>query len=353
MTPDPTVQTRQQGVRRWSSKLPGSVTPAVRGLAIASLVSQIMIVVTGGAVRLTASGLGCPTWPRCTAESLVNTPEMGIHGVIEFGNRMLTFVLTVIAFAMMAALWNMRRDRRDLFFLAVALLAGIPAQALIGGITVLTQLNPWVVGWHFIVSMALVALATLLVNRARPFPDDGGNPVATGTAGSKVNAPASKVHGATTTASAPTSKTVRQLLAAIGILTGLAVALGVIVTGSGPHAGDADAPRNGLNSDLMTRVHVLPVYLLVAATIVALVLVYRRHHSRHLRRAMVILAVVVLLQGLVGYIQHFTGLPVALVALHMLGASLLVAAATNAIDQGYDRGIPRPERTEQVSPAGR
>lgn len=338
MTPDPTVQTRPHGVRRWTAKLPGSVTPVVRGLAIASLVSQIMIVVTGGAVRLTASGLGCPTWPRCTAESLVNTPEMGIHGVIEFGNRMLTFVLTVIAFAMLAAVWNMRRDRRDLFFLAVALLAGIPAQALIGGITVLTQLNPWVVGWHFIVSMALVALATLLVNRARPFPDAGSNPAANNPVVSGVSTPA--------------SKTVRQLLAAIGILTGLAVVLGVIVTGSGPHAGDADAPRNGLNSDLMTRVHVLPVYLLVAATIVALVLVYRRHHSRHLRRAMVILAVVVLLQGLVGYIQHFTGLPIALVALHMLGASLLVAAATNAIDQGCDRGIPRPERSGRVSPAG-
>ncbi|GAB3525279.1 COX15/CtaA family protein [Arthrobacter monumenti] len=348
MTPDPTVQTRPQGLRRWTSKLPGSVTPAVRGLAIASLVSQIMIVVTGGAVRLTASGLGCPTWPRCTAESLVNTPEMGIHGVIEFGNRMLTFVLTIIAFAMLAAVWNMRRDRRDLFFLAVALLAGIPAQALIGGITVLTQLNPWVVGWHFIVSMALVALATLLVNRARPFPD-GGNRNAYSQAADKpaANAPARY------RVSTPASKTVRQLLAAIGILTGLAVVLGVIVTGSGPHAGDANAPRNGLNSDLMTRVHVLPVYLLVAATVVALVLVYRRHHSRSLRRAMVILAVVVLLQGLVGYIQHFTGLPVALVALHMLGASLLVAAAANAIDQGYDRGIPRPETSEQVSPASR
>lgn len=329
MASDPTVQTAPDGPRKWISKLPQSVTPAVRRLAVASLVSQILIVVTGGAVRLTASGLGCPTWPRCTADSLVNTPEMGIHGIIEFGNRTLTFVLTIIAFAMLAAVWNLRRDRRDLFFLSVALLAGIPAQALIGGITVLTQLNPWVVGWHFIVSMALIVLATLLVNRARPLPASGPSGHLTA------------------------SQTVRQLLSAIGILTGLAVALGVIVTGSGPHAGDANAPRNGLNSDLMTRVHVLPVYLLVAATVVALVLVYRRHHSRQLRRAMVMLAAVVLLQGLIGYIQHFTGLPVALVALHMLGASLLVAAAANAIDQGYDRGIPRPGRSEQLSPADR
>lgn len=313
-------------VRGLSSRLPEGVTRTVRGLAIASLVSQILIVVTGGAVRLTASGLGCPTWPRCTAESLVNTPEMGIHGIIEFGNRTLTFVLTAIAIAMLVSVWRFRRQRRDLFFLSIALLAGIPAQALIGGITVLTQLNPWVVGCHFIVSMTLISLATLLVNRARPMP-----------AGSRQD------HGPM-----PASKTVRQLLAAIGVLTAAAVALGVIVTGSGPHAGDADAPRNGLNSDLMTRIHVAPVYLLVIATVAALILVYLRHHDRQLQRAMVMLAVIVLFQGTVGYIQHFTGLPVVLVALHMLGASLLVAAATNAIDRGFARGLP--QRDQQQPP---
>lgn len=317
------------GIGRLATRLPEGVTTTVRVLAIASLVSQILIVVTGGAVRLTASGLGCPTWPRCTTESLVNTPEMGIHGIIEFGNRTLTFVLTIIAFAMLISLWRFRRQRRDLFFLSIALLAGIPAQALIGGITVLTQLNPWVVGWHFIVSMTLIALATLLVNRAYPMPSGAS---AAGGPG-------------------PASQTVRYLLAAIAVLTAVAVVLGVLVTGSGPHAGDADAPRNGLNSDLITRIHVAPVYLLVAATVVALVLVYRRQHERRLRRAMVMLAVVVLLQGLVGYIQHFTGLPVALVALHMLGASLLVAAATNAVDKGTGGGLPRVEPREATGTA--
>ncbi|GAB3250563.1 COX15/CtaA family protein [Arthrobacter pigmenti] len=306
------------GARGLVARLPEGVTRTVRSLAIASLISQILIVVTGGAVRLTASGLGCPTWPRCTAESLVNTPEMGIHGIIEFGNRTLTFVLTIIAIAMLVSVWRFRRQRRDLFLLSIALLAGIPAQALIGGITVLTGLNPWVVGWHFIVSMTLIALATLLVNRARPLP-----------------ASDERDHDP-----APASKTVRQLLAAIGVLTAVAVMLGVIVTGSGPHAGDADAPRNGLNSDLMTRMHVAPVYLLVAATFAALVLVYLRQHNRQLRRAMVMLTVIVLFQGIVGYVQHFTGLPVVLVALHMLGASLLVSAATNAIDKGFGRGLP-------------
>ncbi|WP_051298466.1 COX15/CtaA family protein [Arthrobacter castelli] len=318
------------GLRSLAARLPGGVTRTVRGLAIASLVSQVLIVVTGGAVRLTASGLGCPTWPQCTAESLINTPEMGIHGIIEFGNRTLTFVLTFIAFAMLLAVWRFRRQRRDLFFLSIALLAGIPAQALIGGITVLTQLNPWVVGWHFIVSMTLIALATLLVNRARPMPAGTGDG-----------------HGPTRA-----STTVRQVLVAIGVLTAITVMLGVIVTGSGPHAGDADAPRNGLDPELMTRIHVAPVYLLVAATAAALILVYRRHHHRQLRQAMVMLAVVVLLQGMVGYIQHFTGLPVMLVALHMLGASLLVCAATNAIDKGLGRGLP-PVETQPSSSTAR
>src|SRR5919106_3818666 len=134
----------------------------VRRLALVSIVANAGIVVTGGAVRLTASGLGCPTWPRCTDNSLVNTPEMGIHGFIEFGNRLLTFALAAVAALMLVYLWNLRKERRDLFLLALGLLASIPAQAIIGGITVLTQLNPWVVGLHFLVSMALVVFATLL-----------------------------------------------------------------------------------------------------------------------------------------------------------------------------------------------
>ena len=148
------------------SGLPVTVDKTVQRLAVLSLIGQTLLIVTGGAVRLTASGLGCPTWPRCTDPSLANTPEMGIHGIIEFGNRLLTFALAAVAVTMLVYLWNLRKERRDLFLLALGLLASIPAQAVIGGITVLTQLNPWVVGLHFLVSMALVVVATLLVNRA-------------------------------------------------------------------------------------------------------------------------------------------------------------------------------------------
>lgn len=279
--------------------------PLIRRLAIASLVSQVLIVVTGGAVRLTSSGLGCPSWPNCSPESLVSTPEMGIHGVIEFGNRTLTFVLTAIAVAMLVAVWKQRRTRTDLYRLSIALLAGIPAQAVIGGITVWSGLNPWVVGWHFIVSMALIALATVLVNRT---------------------------HGSAPAAEVPV--VLRWLLTALAVCAAAAIVLGVVVTGSGPHAGDAAAPRNGLDPALLTRLHVVPVYLMVAGTLAAIVLVRRAAAPRRLRHALDLVGVVVVVQGLIGYVQHFTGLPILLVALHMLGASLLTAATAHAVYLG-------------------
>ncbi|MEO8221932.1 MAG: COX15/CtaA family protein, partial [Specibacter sp.] len=149
--------------RSFADRLPTSITPVLRRLSIASLVGQGVLIVSGGVVRLTGSGLGCPTWPKCTAESITNTPAMGIHGVIEFGNRTLTFLLAAIALAMLVMLWNLRKERKDLFWLALGLLASIPAQAVLGGITVLSGLNPYVVSLHFLVSAALVVVSMLLV----------------------------------------------------------------------------------------------------------------------------------------------------------------------------------------------
>ena len=138
--------------------------------AWATLVVQIGIVGTGGLVRLTGSGLGCPTWPQCTAESLVPTPEMGIHGVIEFGNRLLTFVLVIVAILMFLFVVRMRRRRRDLFWLSLVIGLYVPLQAIIGGITVLTNLNPYVVGLHYFASVVLVALSAVLVARVYAVP---------------------------------------------------------------------------------------------------------------------------------------------------------------------------------------
>lgn len=294
---------------RLTARLPHSVDARVRGLAVASLIGQTLLVVTGGAVRLTASGLGCPTWPRCTDTSLVNTPEMGIHGFIEFGNRLLTFALAAVAALMLVYLWNLRKERRDLFLLALGLLASIPAQAVIGGITVLTNLNPWVVGLHFLVSMALVVFATLLVNRAF------------GRTGRFITLRLPALPGV-----------MRPVTAAVAIFSSLAVMLGVVVTGSGPHAGDADAPRNGLDWDLFSHIHAVPAYLITAGTAVALALVLIRRITGPFRAAVAGLLGVTVLQAIIGFTQYYNGIPALLVGAHMLGAALLMAAATNAWD---------------------
>lgn len=289
--------------------LPVTVNKTVQRLAVLSLIGQTVLIVTGGAVRLTSSGLGCPTWPRCTDSSLVNTPEMGIHGIIEFGNRLLTFALAAVAVAMLVYLWNLRRERRDLFVLALGLLASIPAQAVIGGITVLTQLNPWVVGLHFLVSMALVVVATLLVNRA---------------------------HGRTgrfRVAELPALPGVaRPLMTAVALFAALAVCLGVVVTGAGPHAGDADAPRNNLDWDLFSHIHAAPAYLVTAGALFALYLVLRDRIPGPFRTAVVMLLGVTVLQAAIGFTQYYNGIPALLVAAHMLAAALLMSAATNAAD---------------------
>ena len=138
----------------------------VRRLALASLVANVGIVLTGGAVRLTGSGLGCPTWPRCTDESWTATPEMGIHGVVEFGNRTLTFVLGAIAVAGLVAVWRLRPRPGGLVWPAAGVLVGIGAQGLIGGITVWTDLNPWIVAAHFLVSVGIITVAYVFWQRA-------------------------------------------------------------------------------------------------------------------------------------------------------------------------------------------
>jgi cytochrome c oxidase assembly protein subunit 15 len=292
-----------------TSRLPVTVDKTVQRLAVSSLIGQIVLVVTGGAVRLTSSGLGCPTWPRCTDTSLVNTPEMGIHGIIEFGNRLLTFALAAVAVMMLVYLWNLRKERRDLFLLALGLLASIPAQAIIGGITVLSGLNPWVVGLHFLVSMALVVFATLLVNRAY-----------------------GRTGKARTVALPALPGAARPVMSAVALFSALAVCLGVVVTGAGPHAGDADAPRNGLDWDLFSHIHAAPAYLVTAGALFALYLVLRNRIAGPFRTAVLLLLAVTVLQGVIGFTQYYNGIPALLVAVHMLGAALLMSAASNAAD---------------------
>lgn len=303
------MSTTSPATNSWTDKLPTTVNNTVHRLAIASLASQIGIIITGGAVRLTKSGLGCSQWPNCVPGSMTPVAEMGVHGLIEFGNRMLTFILAAIAVAMIVSIWRMRSTHKTIYRLSIALLAVIPAQALIGGITVWSKLNPWVVSLHFLVSAALVMAAALLVNRT------------------------GALRRGATSLGAPAGSTQRFLAWTIFTTSILALVLGTIVTGTGPHAGDADAPRHMFDPYIVTRIHVVPVYLLVIATVAALVLALRHDSDAKLRTPLWLMAGVVVLQGVIGYVQHFTGLPILLVLLHMLGASLLAAAAVNVWDR--------------------
>ncbi len=266
------------------------LAPYVRQLGWASLVANVGIVVTGGAVRLTGSGLGCPTWPRCTDESFRPHGALDLHEAIEFGNRMLTFVLTAVAVATFVAAWQ--TGRRQLRVLALVLALGVPAQAVIGGITVLTELNSWVVSLHLLLSMAMVGVAVLFLRRL-------DHPDAVWTRG-------------------PLQALAWTLFGSAWVV----LYLGTIVTGAGPHAGDVDTPRNGIDPLQISQLHADSVFLLVGLTIGLL------FAAGPARRVVAILLGVELAQGAIGFVQYFTDLPEVLVGFHMLGAAVISATVT-------------------------
>jgi heme a synthase len=265
----------------------------LRATALANLIANVAIVVTGGAVRLTGSGLGCPTWPKCTAESLTTTKAMGIHGAIEFGNRTLNGALI---FFMLAALLLAYLHRRGIGW-AVATLVGVPAQIVWGGLVVLTKLNPWMVGGHFLISMGIVAAAY-------------GFWRTTGPEGAGLVVP----------------RELRWLAYAVLAATVGVLVVGTIVTGSGPHAGDANVRRNGLDPAQISQVHADLVFLVFGLSIAAW-LALRAFRAVPATRAATVLIVVLAAQGLIGFVQYFSNLPVVLVGAHMLGAALVWIAA--------------------------
>ncbi len=293
--------------RLWNS-VAGWLGDHIHAVAVASLCVNILIVVTGGVVRLTGSGLGCPTWPRCTEDSFTPHGAMTVHAAIEFGNRLVTFLIAAVAIAMFIAAW--RSGRRSLVRLALVLALGVPAQAVIGGVTVLTDLNPWIVAFHLLVSMAMICVAVVLLRRIRE--GDG-----------------------------PAVDTVPQgvvwLVWAVFIAGWAVLYLGTVVTGSGPHAGDVDAPRNGLDPAALSQLHTDFVFLLLGLTIATVLVLRSTDAPRRLRDAANVLLIVELAQGAIGFTQYFTGLPVVLVGLHLFGAALMAAAMTWLLTGTRDR----------------
>jgi cytochrome c oxidase assembly protein subunit 15 len=265
---------------------------ALTPLTLALLISQAAIVVTGGAVRLTGSGLGCPTWPECTPGSyfpVENQVEGVFHSWIEFGNRLLTFVLVIFALATLIAV--LRSGRKDLRPLAAGQFLGIFGQGILGGITVLTDLNPITVAAHFLLSIILIAAATSLHSRRK-------SPAVRTQVSGRLSS-YSKIHV---------------------MWTALVIVLGTIVTAVGPHAGDSDVPRLDLEIPEVTRIHSLSVYILILFSIIF----YRRKEITELtKRRLRIFFGISLAQGVLGYVQYFLGVPELLVGLHILGSTLV------------------------------
>ncbi|MGV9250243.1 COX15/CtaA family protein [Streptomyces sp. NPDC003697] len=269
----------------------------VQRAALAALVMAVVIVVTGGAVRLTGSGLGCPTWPKCTADSLATTRAMGLHGVIEFGNRMLTYVLcAAVGWAIVAAR-SQKPWRRSLTRLGWAQFWVVMGNAVLGGIVVLVGLNPYTVAAHFLLSTALITVATVMWQRTREG-DAAPRPLV--------------------------GKAVQQLVWFLTAAAVLLVAAGTVVTGAGPHAGDSqEVARIPVDWETVTKLHAVLAWIVVTLTF-ALWFVLKAvdapgaplHRTREL-------FLVLLAQGVIGYVQYFTHLPEVLVGAHMLGSCLV------------------------------
>ncbi|MFJ4520482.1 heme A synthase [Streptomyces sp. NPDC088810] len=269
----------------------------VRRAALAALVMSVVIVVTGGAVRLTGSGLGCPTWPTCTDDSLTTTRAMGFHGVIEFGNRMLTYVLCAAVGWAIIAVRSEKPWRRSLTRLGWAQFWVVMGNAVLGGIVVLVGLNPYTVAAHFLLSTALIAIATVMWQRTRE--GDGAPRPLVGTA-------------------------VQQLVWFLVAASVLLIAVGTVVTGAGPHAGDSsEVERIPIDWETVSKLHAVLAWIVVTLTF-ALWFVLKAVDAPPgpLARTRE-LFVILLCQGAVGYVQYFTHLPEALVAAHMLGSTVM------------------------------
>jgi heme A synthase len=306
---------------------------SMRRIALAGVIAFTAIMSTGAAVRLSSSGLGCPDWPQCSTADIVASKNAGqtlLNTWIEFSNRLLNFPLVVIAGLVFIAAWRFRpqgpggEKRRDLFWLGLAQPAGVVAQAVIGGIVVLTKLAPAAVSVHFLVSASIVAAAVTLYARC----------------------------GEGTTPPAPVvRRDLRLLSAALVAVTAVMLAAGTVVTGTGPLAGNAAAPRYKLPLEGVTQLHA-DIGWLMTGLAVALVLGLRVSGAppRAMRAAWIMIASLGL-QGLIGYVQYFNHLPAGLVWVHVTGAVLVWIAVLSLFFAVRDRGPVNTARTGPLATA--
>jgi heme A synthase len=299
-------------LKSWTRPVLAPTPVSMRRLALAGVIADTVIMSTGAAVRLSASGLGCPDWPQCSTADIVASKNAGqtlLNTWIEFGNRLLNFPLVIIAALIFIAAWRFRpenldgRRRRDLVWLAAAQPLGVLAQAVIGGIVVLTKLNPVTVSVHFLVSAAVVAAAVALHMRCAALADP------------------SEVSEVSETPAV--RRELRAISAGLVAVTCLMLAAGTVVTGTGPLAGDAGVPRYGLPLEGVTQLHA-DIGWLLAGLSIALVLGLRLSGApRRAVRAGWIMLAALGSQGVIGYIQYFTHLPAGLVWVHVTGSVLV------------------------------
>uniref|UniRef100_A0AAU3H126 COX15/CtaA family protein n=1 Tax=Streptomyces sp. NBC_01401 TaxID=2903854 RepID=A0AAU3H126_9ACTN len=297
--------------KRWTP----SVKTAKRA-ALSAVVMSVFIIITGGAVRLTGSGLGCDTWPKCTDDSLFATPEQGLHGAIEFGNRMLTYVLSAaVGWAIIAAR-SLKPRRRGLTRLAWSQFWLVMGNAVIGGITVWAGLNPWSVAGHFLLANCLLTVAVITWVR-----------IGEGDGVARPRAP----------------RPVRQLSWAIVATTVVLIVLGTSVTGSGKHAGDSsDVPRMPWDWSAAAHIHAIAAWVVCVLAVVmwfALRVVDAPTDTRARARDLLIVLVA---QGGIGYVQYFNDVPELLVGLHMLGSALLWIAVLRVLLSLRERPVDDP-----------
>lgn len=303
--------------------LDGRAPVLARRVYAANLVAQMAIVVTGALVRLTGSGLGCPDWPTCADGSITPTANQAEtwHKLVEFGNRTLTGVLLVLAVAaVVLAVLDARRRRREalaarpaLTWLAAVPLIGTFLQIPLGGVTVLTKLNPIMVGSHLLLSLAIVALTTVLVARAG---EPGDEPV-----------------------TVVVRREVRIGTQALTGLMGVVLVVGMLVTASGPHAGDERTTRLGLDPRMISWLHADLVVLCIGLLIGLLIALRATGAPERTTRAATHLLMAFFAQGLVGYVQYFTGEPWVLVALHVLLATVIWWATIRLLLSTRTRGV--------------
>jgi cytochrome c oxidase assembly protein subunit 15 len=283
-------------------RLPRPGPQAFLRLAQASVVLVVLNVVSGAAVRLTDSGLGCPDWPTCSARSL--TPPLSLHPAIEFANRMVVVALTVAAVATALAALRRRPRRPVLLWLSAALVAGVVGEAVLGGIVVYTKLNPYAVMVHFMVGVALLTAALVLALRA----GEGTGPASGLGTG------------------------VRRLSTGLAVVVLLAVCAGTATTGTGPHAGGRHAVRLPVPLDDMARTHSGLVLAAGVLLLALLAVLYRERAPQRVQERAQLLMAAMVAQGVIGYVQFFLHLPALLVGVHVFGATLVWSATVWLLD---------------------